>query len=37
MKQVLNKPQGGGSESNQQIMVKYNWNSYILNDKKFHK
>ena len=32
---VLNKPQGG--KSKQQFIVKYDWNSYIFNVKKFHK
>ena len=32
---LLNKPPG--CKSKQQFIVKYNWNSYILNVKKFHK
>ena len=32
---VLNKPRGG--KWKQQFIVKYDWNSYIFNVKKFHK
>ena len=34
-KTLLNKPQRG--KWKQQFIVKYDWNSYILNVKKFHK
>ena len=34
---VLKKPLGGGGKSKQQFIVEYDWNSYILSVKKFHK